>query len=167
MYEWLFYIFAGLMLVSGFMVVANPFTRSPVASAMFLVVAIVSMAGLFVMLNAFFLAAVQVIVYAGAVVVMFLFVIMLLNPVERSRRRGWILGVVSALLAPAALVLLLLKAFYALDGGDIAETPVLEGGARELGELLFSAYVLPFEVVSVLLLAAIVGVVVLNKRETE
>ena len=72
----LFYIFAALTLICGLLVVANPFTRNPVTSAMFLVCTIISMAGLFVLLHAFFLAAVQVMVYAGAVIVLFLFVIL-------------------------------------------------------------------------------------------
>ena len=83
----LFYAFAGLTLLFGFLCVANPLSRNPVTSAMFLVLTIVSMAGLFVLLNAFFLAAVQILVYAGAVMVLFLFVIMLLDLQEEERRR--------------------------------------------------------------------------------
>src|SRR4026209_513600 len=75
----LFYIFASLTLVFGFLVIANPFSRNPVTSAMFLVLTIISLAGLFLLLHAWFLAAVQVLVYAGAVMVLFLFVIMLLD----------------------------------------------------------------------------------------
>jgi len=74
--EYLFYIFAALTLICGVLVILN---RNPINSAMFLVLAIASMAGLFVLLHAFFLAAVQVLVYAGAVIVLFLFVIMLLD----------------------------------------------------------------------------------------
>src|SRR6266478_4099655 len=95
----LFYIFAALTLICGFLVIANPFSRNPVTSAMFLVLAIGSMAGLFVLLHAFFLAAVQVLVYAGAVMVLFLFVIMLLDLKAEERRKvnlmGAIAGVVS------------------------------------------------------------------------
>jgi len=80
----LFYLFAALTLVCALLVVANPFSRNPVTSAMFLVLTIISMAGLFVLLHAFFLAAVQVLVYAGAIMVLFLFVIMLLNLGERD-----------------------------------------------------------------------------------
>ena len=69
------------------LVVANPFSRNPVTSAMFLVLTIISMAGLFVLLHAFFLAAVQILVYAGAVMVLFLFVIMLLDLKEEERRK--------------------------------------------------------------------------------
>src|SRR5271167_2436379 len=83
----LFYVFAALTLLCGVLVIANPFSRNPVTSAMFLVLTIISMAGLFVLLHAFFLAAVQILVYAGAVIVLFLFVIMLLDLKEEQRRR--------------------------------------------------------------------------------
>src|SRR5271156_5625475 len=87
MQDCLFYLFAALTLLCGVLVIANPFTRNPVTSAMFLVLTIVSMAGLFVLLHAFFLAAVQILVYAGAVMVLFLFVIMLLDLKEEEGRR--------------------------------------------------------------------------------
>src|SRR5579872_2723053 len=90
-----FYLFAFLTLLCSALVVVNPFSRNPVTSAMFLVLAIVSLAGLFVLLHAFFLAAVQVLVYAGAVMVLFLFVIMLLDLKEEEMRQ--IKGVMSAL----------------------------------------------------------------------
>src|ERR1700744_3220301 len=83
----MFYVFAALTLVCGILVVANPFSRNPVTSAMFLVLTIISMSGLFLLLHAFFLAAVQILVYAGAVIVLFLFVIMLLALKEEQRRR--------------------------------------------------------------------------------
>src|SRR5438477_11112645 len=89
----LFYIFSALTLLCGFLVIANPFSRSPVTSAMFLVLAIGSLAGLFVLLHAFFLAAVQVLVYAGAVMVLLLFVIMLLDLRAEERRKVKKLGV--------------------------------------------------------------------------
>ena len=87
-----FYVFAALTLLCAILVVANPFSRNPVTSAMFLVLTIISMAGLFVLLHAFFLAAVQVLVYAGAVMVLFLFVIMLLDLKEEERRKVKKLG---------------------------------------------------------------------------
>src|SRR5215813_2042428 len=90
-----FYLFAFLTLACGALVVANPFSRNPVTSAMFLVLTIISMAGLFVLLHAFFLAAVQVLVYAGAVMVLFLFVIMLLDLKEEQRRKVKVFGFVA------------------------------------------------------------------------
>src|SRR3954452_2914832 len=83
----LFYVFAAMTLLFGVLVIANPFSRNPVTSAMFLVLTIISMAGLFVLLHAFFLAAVQILVYAGAVIVLFLFVIMLLDLKAEERRK--------------------------------------------------------------------------------
>src|SRR5881409_1697797 len=82
-----FYVFAALTLGCGVLVVANPLSHNPVTSAMFLVLTIVSLAGLFVLLHAYFLAAVQILVYAGAVMVLFLFVIMLLDLKSEERRR--------------------------------------------------------------------------------
>src|SRR5215469_8203964 len=95
----LFYVFAVFTLLFGLLVIVNPFSRNPVTSAMFLVLTIISMSGLFVLLHAFFLAAVQIIVYAGAVLVLFVFVIMLLDLKEEERRKiklfGFVAGIVS------------------------------------------------------------------------
>src|SRR5881628_312424 len=109
----LFYIFAGLTLLSGLMVVANPFSRNPVTSAMFLVATIGALAGLFVLLHAFFLAAVQVLVYAGAVMVLFLFVIMLLDLRAEERRKIKSLAVVSGLVSVGAILALFLGSLTA------------------------------------------------------
>ena len=166
MQDILFYIFAFLTLVCGFLVVANPFSRNPVTSAMFLVLTIVSLAGLFVLLHAFFLAAVQVLVYAGAVMVLFLFVIMLLDLKAEERRRIKALGIVGGAgfggrhpgHFPAA-------ACCSAPLGADANRPTLEGGTVRLGKLLFTRYLLPFEIVSVLLLVAMVGVVLLSKKD--
>ncbi len=159
----LFYIFAFLTLVCGFLVVANPFSRNPVTSAMFLVLTIVSLAGLFVLLHAFFLAAVQILVYAGAVMVLFLFVIMLLDLKEEERRKIKILGVIGALVAVCAIMIIFLKSL-ALSPLGAEELPTLSGNTAALGRLLFTQYLLPFEIVSVLLLVAVVGVVLLSKK---
>src|SRR5512134_1661129 len=105
----LFYLFAGATLLCGALVVANPFSRNPVTSAMFLVLTIMSMAGLFVLLHAFFLAAVQVLVYAGAVMVLFLFVIMLLDLKEEERRKVKKLGLGAGLISIGAIVAILVK----------------------------------------------------------
>jgi NADH-quinone oxidoreductase subunit J len=162
----LFYIFAFLTLVFGFLVVANPFSRNPVTSAMFLVLTIASLAGLFVLLHAFFLAAVQVLVYAGAVMVLFLFVIMLLDLKDEERRKVKALSGVAALVAVGAILAIFLQSLLPQNSSLGAhETPTLEGGTIDLGKLLFSQYVLPFEIVSVLLLVAMVGVVLLSKKD--
>ena len=164
MQDALFYIFAFLTLVFGFLVVANPFSRNPVTSAMFLVLAIVSLAGLFVLLHAFFLAAVQVLVYAGAVMVLFLFVIMLLDLKVEERRRVKVFGIVGALLSVGAILAIFLTSLLRAPL-SATESPKLEGGTVRLGKLLFTQYLLPFEIVSVLLLVAMVGVVLLSKKD--
>src|SRR5580692_6580186 len=105
----LFYVFAALTLGCGVLVIANPFSRNPVTSAMFLVLTIVSMAGLFVLLHAFFLAAVQILVYAGAVIVLFLFVIMLLDLKEEQRRRIKMFGIVAGLVSVGIVVSIFVK----------------------------------------------------------
>src|SRR2546430_14205644 len=109
MQDLIFYIFAVLTLVCAFLVIANPFSRNPVTSAMFLVLTILSMAGLFVLLHAFFLAAVQVLIYAGAVMVLFLFVIMLLDLKDEERRKIKTFGAVAGLLSVAAIVTIFLS----------------------------------------------------------
>ena len=104
MQDALFYLFATLTLVCGFLVIANPFSRNPVTSAMFLVLTIASLAGLFVLLQAFFLAAVQVLVYAGAVMVLFLFVIMLLDLKQEERRKIRAGGIISGVICVGAIL---------------------------------------------------------------
>ena len=164
MHDLFFYLFAGLILAFGLLVVANPFSRSPVTSAMFLVLTIVAQAGLFVLLHAFFLAAVQIVVYAGAVMVLFLFVIMLLDLKEEQRRRVGALALVTGVLAVGAITAVLVGAVF--RSMFLREAPPsLEANAADLGRVLFTDYLLPFEMLSVLLLTAMVGVILLSKKE--
>src|ERR1039457_5338570 len=132
----LFYVFAALTLLCGVLVVANPFSRSPVTSAMFLVLTIISMAGLFVLLHAFFLAAVQIIVYAGAVIVLFLFVIMLLDLKEEQRRKIKMFGFVGGLISVGAITAILLKSLHATQL-NVQSSLTTEGDTALLGHLLF------------------------------
>lgn len=159
-----FYIFAALTLICALLVVWNPFSRNPVTSAMFLVLAIASLAGLFVLLHAFFLAAVQVLVYAGAVMVLFLFVIMLLDLKAEERRKIKIVGVGAGLVCVIAIFAIVLSSILRTPIG-LPGAPSLEGGTVLLGNLLFKQYLLPFEIVSLLLLVAMVGVVLLSKKD--
>jgi NADH-quinone oxidoreductase subunit J len=168
MHDALFYIFAFLTLLFGFLVVANPFSHNPVTSAMFLVLTIVSLAGLFVLLHAYFLAAVQVLVYAGAVMVLFLFVIMLLDVKSEERRR--LKGLMAKILfvlglgTVSAILIAFLKNLRSSGFKGVPESN-LDGSTFELGKLLFTNYLLPFEIVSILLLVAMVGVILLSKRD--
>jgi NADH-quinone oxidoreductase subunit J len=161
----LFYVFAFLTLLCGVLVIANPFSRNPVTSAMFLVLTIISMAGLFVLLHAFFLAAVQILVYAGAVMVLFLFVIMLLDLKDEERRRVKKFSLIAGLVSVGAIVTIFMKSILAVKPGANLSAPTLEGETAALGKLLFTQYLLPFEAVSVLLLVAMVGVILLSKKD--
>jgi NADH-quinone oxidoreductase subunit J len=157
----LFYVFAALALICGVMILIS---RNPVNSAMFLVLTIASLAGLFVLLEAFFLAAIQILVYAGAVMVLFLFVIMLLDlKVEERRKIKW-LGILGAVVAVGMIVAIFVKCLHGTML-DARRAPDFKAGTMELGKLLFTQYVLPFEIVSVLLLVAMVGVILLSKKD--
>lgn len=158
----LFWFFSLAMLLCGVLVISS---RNPVTSAMFLVALFVFMAGLFVLLEAFFLAAIQVLVYAGAVMVLFLFVIMLLNIKEAERRRLVWLGVLGGLVVGGAFVwelgIILSKPVTSLQTGSAD----LGGGLENVVKPLFQHYMLPFEVTALLLLVSMVGVVLLSKKE--
>jgi NADH-quinone oxidoreductase subunit J len=160
-----FYLFAFLTLLCGVLVIANPFTRNPVTSAMFLVLTIVAMAGLFVQLHAFFLAAVQVLVYAGAVMVLFVFVIMLLDLKQEERRRIKPVMAGLAAVAAAMIALAMIRTIKQSAVGFTLARPEVEGSTIELGRRLFAQFALPFEVLSLLLLVAMIGAVLLSKRD--
>ena len=159
-----FWLFSIGLILGGLGVILN---RNPVASALSLVVTIVFLAALFVMLNAFFLAAVQILVYAGAVMVLFLFIIMLLDLKAEQKRPFrfvmFVLGLLVALLFcyQIALVLDSLKA-----GATVGATlPAGGNDVPAIGTLLFTQYLLPFEITSVLLLVATVGVILISRKE--
>ncbi len=157
----LFYVFAALTLLCGVCVLIS---RNPVNSAMFLVLTIAWLAGLFVLLHAFFLAAVQILVYAGAVMVLFLFVIMLLDLKVEERRKLNTFGLVVGAVSVGAIAVIFFQSLRASRlVGDAP--PILDGGTIPLGRLLFTQYLLPFEIVSVLLLVAMVGVILLSKKD--
>ncbi len=164
MQDILFHILAALTLVFGFLTVANPFSRNPVTSAMFLVLTMGALAGLFVLLNAFFIAAVQILVYAGAVMVLFLFVIMLLDLKEEERRKFNKFGIGAGVVAVGGIAAMLVKTLWFSQVGA-GKTPKIEGATATLGKELFTNYLLPFEIVSVLLLVAMVGVILLSKKD--
>jgi NADH-quinone oxidoreductase subunit J len=160
-----FYIFALLTLFCGVLVVANPWTRNPVTSAMFLLLTIFSMAGLFVLLHAFFLAAAQVLVYAGAVMVLFVFVIMLLDLKEEERRKIQLATAITGVVAVGVIALVMIRVIRRSRVGFSLEHNLAEGSTIPLGKALFSHFALPFELVSLVLLVAMVGAVLLSKRD--
>lgn len=160
-----FYGFAALAVISALAMVLN--LRNTVAAAMSLVVTMLALAGIYVLLEAHLVAVIQILVYAGAVVVLFLFVVMLLNLrhdafVPARQRVSKLLG---ALLVVAAVWGLCRRLPGYLP--EVAELPPDFGGLRAVGLALFGDFVLPFEVTSLLLLAAIVAAVVLAKRKLD
>ena len=165
MQDCLFYLFAALTLLCGVLVIANPFTRNPVTSAMFLVLTIVSMAGLFVLLHAFFLAAVQILVYAGAVMVLFLFVIMLLDLKEEERRKIKAAAAILGVLATGCIALIMISVIRQSNVGAGLPAATVEGSTLDLGRRLFTNYALPFELISLVLLVAMIGAVLLSKKD--
>ncbi len=164
----MFNIFAVLAVLSALLVVVNPLSRSPVTSAMFLVTTMISISGLFVLLNAYFLAAVQILVYAGAVMVLFLFVIMLLDVQETARRKLRIVSLVMGFAAVGALFGVYKSSVEATYEDVEAVDEVVVGSTEALARGLFSkdnGFILPFEIVSILLLVAMIGAILLSKKE--
>ena len=160
----LFWFFALLML--GF-ACAVVFNRGPVASALCLVVSFMGLAALFLMLDAYFIATIQVLVYAGAVMVLFLFIIMLLDLRAEKRRKLNFAPVAGGVVVALAFVIQMVIAIDKLPFADRHFPPLPERleDVQNVGHILFSGYNLPFQVVGVLLLVASIGVVVLSKRE--
>ncbi len=167
-----FYTLAALILGLGIMVVS---ARSAVHSVVFLVVNFLLVAVLYVILGAEFVAVIQVLVYAGGIVVLYLFVVMLVNlkrePEQFSDPRR--LGKLGTLLAGAVLAQVIGIAVYssargtttqAVTGGLGSDTPFLTGNTEQLGWVLYTSYLIPFELASMLLLVAMVGAIVLAKK---
>lgn len=162
----IFIILASVAVSCSIMVISQ---RSAVSSAIFLIVTMVTLALLFLLLNSPFLAAVQVIIYAGAIMVLFLFVIMLLNlrrdefgPEKRKAQRFFGILFVFLLLIGIATVI-----EWGMSGSEPVQTvsaSTAPAGVEPLAQLLFTKYLLPFELASILLLVAIIGAIVMAKR---
>jgi len=163
MTQYLFYFLSFLSVLSALMVV---FSKNAVHSVLYLIVTFFCIAGHYILLNAQFLAAVHVIVYAGAIMVLFLYVIMLLNLNRDSEPQTGNVSRFAAVIAGGVFLLVLTAGIRSadtlvLDGPRRADTGLIEN----LGQVLFKQYLLPFEISSVLFLAAMVGAVMLGKNE--
>ncbi len=164
MAQFFFFYFAGMIVATSAAVVV---LRNPIYSAIALLIMFFHVAGLYVTLRAEFLAAVQIIVYAGAILVLYLFVVMLLNVKREDRYHSQMpLG---ALLVGTILTEVLLLAFRrtfaAASGGNRIEAAATETGNTEtIGEVLYSTYLFPFEVASLILLVAMIGAIILAKK---
>ena len=146
--------------------------RSPVASALWLVQTLFALAAIYVLLDAQFIAALQILIYAGAIMVLFLFVIMLLNlgasgPSDMAGRPGKVIAGLLGILLIVELIAVakvLPHSLISLPEGTVEVMNETQGAVGMIAEPLFRGYLVPFEVTSVLLLAAVVGAVVLAKR---
>ena len=161
----LFWIFALLMLAFGMGVIVN---RNPVASALNLVVSFLGLAALFLSLDAYFIAIIQVLVYAGAIMVLFLFIIMLLDlRAEKRRKINWVAlagGIVVALAFLVQTFSVVGKFRPARETFSPLPRSTIDD-VHNVGILLFSNYNLPFQIIGLVVLVATIGVVVLSKRE--
>lgn len=159
----LFFLISGIALLSAVYFIA---AKNPLYSVLSLVVTFFSIAGLYILLNAQFLGIVQIIVYAGAIMVLFLYILMMLNlnKADESKKNPMakIIGVLSA----GILFVGLLGAYKGLSGNSTSQgIDQSVGLTKNLGKLLFNEYVLPFELASILILAGIVGAVLIGKRD--
>jgi len=164
----IFYPIAGMCIALALAVVLN---RNPINSAMCLIGMMLGLAGIFAFTQAHFIAILQIIIYAGAIMVLFMFVIMLLNLKEDAG--SWVARDKNKLLTGLTTVLLvggLYKIIDVITQADFKPPPAVQdsfGTVARIGESLFTDFVLPFEVASVLLLAAMVGAVVLAKSKLD
>lgn len=173
MQDFLLYLFSAITLLSALMVVAS---RDTVNSAMYMILAFVGTACLYVLLEAYFIAVLQVLVYAGAVMVLFLFIIMLLDVQEFARKKP---ALSSLIMSTIGFFLLASGVFYFLftspEFSSVNLQPVLaepqssgllafSTSAKSFGYALYTKYLLPFQVAGFLLLVAMVGVVLISKK---
>jgi NADH-quinone oxidoreductase subunit J len=162
----LFYIFALLVLGGAILTVTR---RNAVHSAMFLIVSLIGVAGLYLLQKAEFLFAVQIVLYVGGIMVLFLFVIMLVNldqaALQRQFNRQWWIALACVAAVGGLVVYFIRKGAAAFQLAKVPEQMAASQGNTEiLADVLFSEYLLPFEIASVLLLVAVVGSVVMAKK---
>ena len=161
-----FYFFAALTLIGAVLTITR---RSAVHSAMCLIASLVGVAGLYLLLKAEFLFAVQIVLYVGGIMVLFLFVIMLVNLDEAAKQRQfnsqWWIGLAAVAAVGAQITYFMRKGASAFQLAPPPTTPpTAVGNTEAVAEVLFSEYLLPFEIASLLLLVAVVGSVVMAKK---
>ena len=158
---YVFYFLSFLAVLSALMVV---FSRNPIYSVLYLVITFFCVGGHYLILSAEFLFAVHVIVYAGAIMVLFLYVIMLLNLNQETEPQKKTVYKLAAIISGGLLMLVMIAALKGAESAQLVFGAHAEIGlVKNLGKMLFNEFLLPFEIVSVLLLAAMVGAVMLGK----
>ncbi len=160
----IFLYFAAVILVSAVLMITR---KNPIHSVMFMLLLFFHIAGVFVLLNAEFLAAVQLIVYAGAILILYLFVVMLLNVDQEAQssraNRFWPWMVAFGVLIAGEVILLISRGTFPANAGQPMQ---LGTGVRELGEVIYQKYTVPVEAASVILLVGLVGAVMLAKKRS-
>jgi len=163
----LFYIFAAMVLGGGILTITR---RNAVHSALSLIGSLLGVAGLYLLQKAEFLFAVQIVLYIGGIMVLFLFVIMLVNLDQAAKQRQfnkqWLIALVAAGLAGLQIGWFLVKGqgSFAIASTAMPGASAGEGNTEEIARVLFSDYLLPFEIASILLLVAVVGSVIMAKK---
>jgi NADH-quinone oxidoreductase subunit J len=166
MNKFIFIYFALVIIVSALLTITR---RNPVHSIMFMLLLFFHIAGIFVLLHAEFIAAVQLIVYAGAILILYLFVVMLLNvDKERSAARAnrfWPWMIAFGVMLAGEIMLLISRGSFPAEAGQ--PMWLAGSGVKELGIVLYQKYLVPFEIASVILLVGLVGAVMLAKKTEE
>ena len=161
--KYIFYFLAILALYTAVMVLLS---KKPIHSVLYLTLTFFAIAGHYILLNAQFLAVVHIIVYAGAIMVLFLFTVMLLNlnKDERSPKPMWVK--IAAILSGSMLMIVLIAIFRGYDIALVQNPSLTQIGlVKNLGRVLYNEYLVPFELSSILFLTAMVGAVMLGKKE--
>jgi NADH-quinone oxidoreductase subunit J len=156
----LFYFLSFLAVLSALLVV---FSKSPVHSVLYLIITFFCIGGHYVLLNAQFLAVVHIIVYAGAIMVLFLYVLMLLNLNKESEPHKSTLLKFAAVISSGLVLIVLVGSLKGTESMTITQTTDI-GMVKNLGRVMFTDFLLPFEITSILLLAAMVGAVMIGKK---
>ncbi|MBP6459340.1 MAG: NADH-quinone oxidoreductase subunit J [Crocinitomicaceae bacterium] len=164
MTQYVFYFLAFLAILSALMMV---FSKNPIHSVLYLVLTFFAIAGHYLLLNAQFLAVVHIVVYAGAIMVLFLYVLMLINQNQNAEpvKTNWVkfAGVISG----GLLLLTLVATFHKAETIALIQNKPEIGLTANLGKILFNEFALPFEISSVLLLSAMIGAILLSKKEVK
>lgn len=167
MFDLLFYLFSAISVAAALGVVVN---KNPVTSAFSLIAAFIGLAALFIQLDAYLVGIIQILVYAGAVMVLFLFIIMLMDLTSEEQRRFSKGAVASGLMVAGVFIVQLLRVLgdFSPGGKGLPTLPANQpSDVEQIGKLMFTQYYFPLQVIAVLLLIATVGVIVLSKRELD
>ncbi|RFB80481.1 NADH-quinone oxidoreductase subunit J [Methylovirgula sp. 4M-Z18] len=160
-----FYLFSTILIVSAFMVIAS---RNPVHSVLFLILAFVNASGLFILMGAEFLAMILIVVYVGAVAVLFLFVVMMLDVDFAELRQGFLqylpLGAVIGIVLVSELIYVVVGGWSHAETVAVAASPDALTNTKALGEVLYTKYMFFFQAAGLVLLTAMIGAIVLTLR---